>query len=251
MTGASTGLGRSFAELLSEAGTDVVLVARDGDRLSQLRDELNLKYRNSNEILVADLTTVAGIARICSRLKSVTEPIDLLVNNAGLGYTGNFADLDATKHTEQVSLNIEALTQLTHAGAQAMERLGGGTILNVSSIAGDVPGPKSAVYNATKSFVTSFSQSVYIEMRDKGVLVSCLCPGLTRTEFQKRAGYDTSGIPKFLWQEPAAVAQVGLKAAAEGKPVATSGLVNTAWSRTLRTLPRSVSRTVADRLNRK
>lgn len=204
----------------------------------------------TTEVLVADLSTPEGVESVSERLRD-TPPIDLLINNAGLGYVGDFVDVAVAGHLEQITVNISALVQLTHAAANAMEQSGGGAILNVSSIAGDVAGPKSSVYNATKSFVTSFSQSVYTEMRDRGVGVSCLCPGLTRTEFQDRAGYDASEIPRLLWQDADAVAAIGLEAAAAGKPVVVSGVINKVWSRLMRSVPRSVGRAAADRMNRK
>lgn len=249
VTGASSGIGASFAKLLAASGTDLVLVARSAKRLEELGETLSKETGVTTEVLVADLSTPEGVASVSLRLRS-TPPIDLLINNAGLGYVGDFVDVAAASHLEQITVNIDALVQLTHAACNAMDQ-SGGTILNVSSIAGDVAGPKSAVYNATKSFVTSFSQSVYTEMKDRRVTVTCLCPGLTRTEFQDRAGYDASTIPQVLWQDADAVAATGLEAAAAGKPVVVSGAVNKFWSRLMRSVPRSVSRAAADRLNRK
>lgn len=228
-----------------------MLVARDAKRLDTIAGSLSGNHKITCEVLPADLSSEEGVNAVASRLRQEEAPIDLLVNNAGLGYTGDVVSLDPDRHREQINVNVLALTLLTQAAAKAMASRTGGTVLNVSSIAGDLPGPKSAVYNATKAFVTSFSQSIHLEMRGSGVVVSCLCPGLTRTEFQERAGYDTSDIPARLWQEVEPVVSLGLEAAKEGKVVATPGPINKTWSRLMRTMPRGVSRRASDVLNRK
>ncbi len=250
VTGASSGIGLSFAHLLAASGTDLVLVARNSQRLQSLSSELVAAHGVNVEVVAADLSTTAGVETTIGWVESAPM-IDLIVNNAGLGHVGDFVDQELAAHHEQIAVNIDALVALTYAGARHMEANGGGTVLNVSSIAGDLPGPKSAIYNATKSFVTSFSQSIHSEMSERGVTVSCLCPGLTRTEFQDRAGYDASDIPALLWQESDAVAQAGLDAAASGKAVVVSGAINKTWSRLIRSAPRSAGRLAADALNRK
>lgn len=251
MTGASSGIGEQFCRLLAAEGANLVIVARDQRRLDALAGELTLAYGIDVEVLPADLTDTSDLARVASRLAKTHNRVDLLVNNAGLAFTGNFVDLPLAKHQEQLAVNVSALVELAHSAASSMSLAEGGTILNVSSIAGDLAGPKSAIYNATKSFVTSFSQSLSIELADTGVVVSCLCPGLTRTEFQGRAGYDASDIPKVLWQSSSRVAKIGLDAAAAGKPIVVSGAINKTWSRLMRSAPRSVGRTAARVMNRK
>lgn len=251
VTGASSGLGSEFCSQLAEEGTHLVLVARNAQRLNDLATSLSEKYQVSCEVLPADLATSEGVTLVTQRLAEDPRPIDMLVNNAGLGYTGDAITIPPDRHLEQISVNVTALTCLSHWGAEAMERRGGGTILNVSSIAGDVPGPSSAVYNATKAFVTSFSQALHIEMRDRGVVVSCLCPGPVRTEFQDRGGYETSEIPSLLWQEPAAVVAIGLQAARDHEAIVTSRAMNKVWSRLIRTMPPTFSSAAAHLLKPK
>lgn len=251
VTGASSGLGAEFCSQLAAQGTHLVLVARNSERLNNLATLLTEKFQINCEVLPADLATGEGVNLVTQRLADDATPIDLLVNNAGLGFTGDAITVPPDRHLEQINVNVIALTCLSHSGAEAMERRGGGTILNVSSIAGEVPGPSSAVYNATKAYVTNFSQALHVEMRGRGVVVSCLCPGLIRTDFQNRGGYDTSGIPSLLWQEPAPVVAIGLKAAREEKAIVTSRAMNKAWSRLIRTVPSSFSRAAAQLLNQK
>ncbi len=239
-----------MARMLADEGTDVVVVARDVARLESLADELS-SAPGSVEILTADLADAAQLGRVAERVCSDERPIDLLINNAGLGFTGDFVDIPTERAQVMVAVNVIALQTLSLAAARTMKERRRGTILNVSSLAGDVPGPRSATYNATKSFVTSLSQSLHVELAPHGVVVSCLCPGLTRTEFQERAEYDTSELPEVLWQSADAVARVGLDAADDGDAVVVSGLINKAASRLARSAPRSLALWSAVALNRK
>ncbi len=250
ITGASSGIGRSMATMLAAEGTDVVVVARDLGRLESLADEL-ASAPGSVEILPADLADAVQLARVAARIQDEAAPIDLLVNNAGLGFTGDFVDIADERAELMVAVNVSALQALSLTAARTMKARKRGTILNVSSLAGDVPGPRSATYNATKAFVTSLSQSLHVELASHGVVVTALCPGLTRTEFQERAEYDTSELPAILWQSADAVAKVGLDAAHAGDAVVVSGLINKAASRLARSAPRSLTRWSAVALNRK
>lgn len=260
VTGASSGIGRSMTAMLAAEGTNVVAVGRNHEALESLAAELTAAP-GSIEPLVADLADPEDLATVAQRVGSTEHPIDLLVNNAGLGFIGDFVDVSDDRANVQIDVNIVALQTLSSAAARAMlerkspstgtARGALGTILNVSSLAGDVPGPRSATYNATKAFVTSLSESLHLELADRGIVVSCLCPGLTRTDFQARAEYDTSDIPDALWQSADAVAAIGLDAAAAGKAVVVSGAVNKAASALSRLAPRSVTRWSTAALNRK
>lgn len=236
-----------MARQLADEGTDLVLVARDTERLTAVADEVPVVA----EVLSADLADAAGVERVAERLQASDDPVDLLVNNAGLGFTGPFIEVERPKHQTSLAVNVEALMHLAHVAGVVFVERGHGTILNVSSIAGDLPGPESGVYNATKAFVTSLSQSMHVELKPHGVIVSCLCPGLTRTEFQDRADYDTTGLPEFLWQGAEEVAAIGLDGAAAGKPVVIPALKNKMASRLMRTMPRPLARwTAGAALNR-
>lgn len=255
VTGASSGIGREMARLLAAAGTNLVVVARDTDRLNQLAAEVTsdtgeVEVEVEVEVVTADLTDPDAVTRVAARIDDDDRPIDLVINNAGLGFSGPYADQPIDQVQTTVDVNVVALYQLSHAAAVALRRRGGGTIVNVSSIAGDLPGPGSATYNATKAFVTSLSQSLHVELRPHDVVVSCLCPGLTRTEFQDRAGSNTDDLPDALWQSAEAVARIGLAGAAAGKPVVISGAINKMASRLTRTAPRLVAREIAARTSR-
>ncbi len=247
--------------ILANEGTHVVVVARDDGQLASLAHDLR-SAPGSVEVLPADLRVPSQLAAVATRLADSESPIDLLVNNAGLGFIGDFIELPDARSAEQIDVNIVALQTLAAAAARAMSTRSTtasgtvsagrrGTIVNVSSLAGDVPGPRSAVYNATKAFVTSLSQSLMIELAPHDITVTCLCPGLTRTDFQPRSGYDTSDIPDALWQTAEAVAEVGLDAAAAGRGVVVSGWINKTASALARLAPRPITRWSTNALNRK
>ncbi|MEM9711437.1 MAG: SDR family oxidoreductase [Actinomycetota bacterium] len=241
VTGASSGIGKAMVERLAEQGTPVVLVARSAERMEALAETLDV----DSEILPADLGTADGIAAVEARLRSEEDPVDLLVNNAGFGHSGPFVEVDAGRQQAMVDVNVSALVQLTHAAATVMSERAGGTILNVSSVAAATPAPSSAVYAATKAFVTSFSQSVHEELREQGVVVSCLAPGFTRTEFQDRAEFDASKIPDFAWQTAEQVAAIGLDGAAKGRAMVVPGAQNKVLLGSVKLLPDSIKRRIA------
>lgn len=238
VTGASSGIGRAFARLLAERGTDLVITARDGERLRALAEELG--DRVIVEVIEADLADRAALDALVGRLEAAEAPVDLLVNNAGFGFAGDFIGLDRDAETAVVDVNIVALHRLAHAAGAAMASRGRGGILNVSSVAGAGPAPRAATYAATKAFVTSFSKALHVELGPMGVVVSCLCPGLTRTEFQERAGSPSDDIPQVMWQSADHVARAGLVGLNRGKPVVTPGALNKVLSAGLGMAPLGV-----------
>lgn len=237
VTGASAGLGEEFARQLALRGDDLVLVARNEERLQELAKELPVQC----EVLAADLTDRAQLANVERRVGSV----DLLVNNAGYGSFGPFHTLDVEVETREVELNVLALVRLTYAAVAAMVPRGSGAILNVSSLAGCQPGPLNATYSATKAFVTSFTQAVHEEVRDTGVAVTVLCPGFTHTEFQERAQAPAGDVPGFMWQMPPEVVQCGLDAVAKNRAVAIPGAVNKVLGNLTAITPDAVTRRVS------
>lgn len=242
VTGASSGIGEAIARQLGAEGTDLVLVARSKGRLNALASELS----SDCEVLAADLTNQGDLARVANRLAE-TPSIDLLVNNAGFGRTGNFADDDPAQQLSQVDLNVTALVQLSHAGVNAM-RNSGGAILNVSSIAGYMPTPDNAIYGATKAFVSSFSHAIASEERNSNVTVTVVAPGFTRTEFQNQADYDSTKIPDALWQSAESVAAAALDATAKGRSNVVPGAHNKAAVVGLRGIPAGLQRKIASLL---
>ena len=243
VTGASSGIGASIAHKLGKAGVGMVLVARRKDRL----DAIAALYPNV-EVLVADLTTQAGLDAVITRLRSDSlTQIDLVVNNAGFGTSGAFADADPLRLSNEISLNVNALTRISHEAVRLMRPRGRGYVLNVSSIASFQPGPDLAVYAATKAFVTSLTEAMHEELRGSGIRVTALCPGLTHTEFQSIS--NTSGLeskfPDFAWMSADDVARDGLRAAAEGKAICVPGLVNKSLATVSTFTPRGLARRIA------
>jgi hypothetical protein len=217
VTGASSGIGEAFARLLVAEGTKVVAVARREDRLRALPGEV--------EVLVADLSTEAGIASVEARL--ARGDIDLLVNNAGFGTSAALQDIDPDRVVREVTLDVVALTRLTRAVLPTLVHQGRGAVLNVGSVVGFYPVPHLATYSASKAYVRSFSEAIAAEVRDAGVRVSVLCPGLTRTEFQQTSGSsDLRSMPGFVWQSAEAVARAGLDGLAAGRVLIIAGRFN-------------------------
>jgi uncharacterized protein len=206
ITGASAGLGAEFAKQLAKKNYDLILVARDKARLEALAASLP---EANCEVYPADLTKADELARLEQKISSGAS-LDLLVNNAGFGTFGRFYKTDIDKEEEEIRLNVIALVRLTRAALPAMVSIGKGAVLNVSSIAGFVPGPKNATYNATKAYVSSFTEAIYEELHGTGVHAMALCPGFTKTEFQDRAQINTSSIPAFAWMTAEKVVEEAL-----------------------------------------
>jgi short-subunit dehydrogenase len=245
VTGASAGIGTEFATQLAARGAGVVLVSRDRDRLDALATDLLARYGVSAEVLAADLTDPAQLAAVEARLGDRDRPVDVVVNNAGFGTNGRFSDLDRDTEANEIGLNVVALVRLTHAALGPMVERGSGGVLNVSSLAGGQPTPGNATYGATKAFVTSFTQSVHEELRGTGVKITAVCPGFTRTEFQVRAGIDSSKVPAFFWQNPQEVAVGALDALDHNRAIYVPGALNRVTAGFVSVLPDALTRRVA------
>lgn len=191
ITGASSGIGYEIAKYLSEQGYSLILVARDKERLQQIREEL----KSDIKIIVADLSNEAKLKEIYVLCKN--ENIDILVNNAGFGLLGNFDDTDLSKEIEMINVNIKAVHVLTKLFLKDMKKRNSGYILNVASAAAFGPGPLMATYYSTKAYVLRLTTSIYEELRKEksNVVVSCLCPGPVETNFSKTAGVKFSIKP--------------------------------------------------------
>lgn len=250
MTGASSGIGREMARQLGVSGTELVLVARDAERLKALAGEIAARVTPGPavEILRADLADPGQLAAVEARLADPERPIDLLVNNAGFGTYGAFAELPVDGEEREIRVNVVAVARLAHAALAAMRERGHGTIVNVSSVAGLQATPGNATYGATKAFVASFSEALHGEARSRGVQVTAALPGYTRTEFAERAGIAGRPIPGFLWQSAADCAAQVLDAARAGKPFFVPGALNKALVALSGPVPRGLKRRVAARL---
>jgi short-subunit dehydrogenase len=249
VTGASAGIGQAIARALARDDHELVLVARDTSRLEALAKELDGHYGTHSEVLAADLTDAADLARVEARIGA--EPaIDVVVNNAGFGTFGRFHELPIDTEVREVQLNVVALMRLTHAAAGAMVPRGRGAILNVSSIAGAQPIPGNATYGATKAFVTNFSESLHEELRPSGVSVTALCPGFTRTEFQERSGFEPGRVPSFAWQTAEQVADAAVDAIKKRKATVVPGTLNRVTASLSYALPHALTRRIAGSLVR-
>ena len=220
VTGASSGIGAEMARLLGEARIPTVLVARRGDRLREIADAYD-----GFEVLEADLGTAAGRAACVERITSEDRPIDLVVNNAGFGTSGVFHELEVERLEDEIELNVSALTTLSHAALSVMVPRGRGYLLNVSSVASFQAGPGLAVYSATKAYVTSLTEALHEEVKDSGVHVTALCPGLTKTEFQQHSNTQSysATYPDFVWTSAESVAATGLADVAKNRTLAVPG----------------------------
>lgn len=243
VTGASSGIGLAFAERLGRDGYDLILVARRRERLDKLATRLHREHGIEAEALPADLAQSEELA-VVEELIAGSGTLDLLVNNAGFGTTGNFAELDPDREAEEIRLNVLALTRLTRAALPGMIKRGHGAVINVSSLAALQPGPFMATYSATKAYVVQFTDALHEELRGTGVQIQALCPGFTRTEFQQRAGIDTSKLPPFVWMTAAAVVDASLAALGNGEPVYVPGLANRALNTIGSVVPRSLTRRI-------
>ncbi|GAB2866555.1 SDR family oxidoreductase [Actinocorallia aurea] len=213
ITGATAGLGAAFARRLAREGLDLVLVARDNDRLTTAADALHGKFGVRTEVLQADLATDAGIERVEKRLE---DGVDLLINNAGFGNQGTFLDVPVEDELRMLKVHCEAVLRLTYAALPGMRRRGKGGIINVASVAAFLT---RGTYGASKAWVVSFTEALAQEIREPNVQAMALCPGLVRTEFHERAKMDVSDTPDLLWLDADAVVDAALADLRRGRAV--------------------------------
>jgi uncharacterized protein len=247
ITGATAGIGAEFARQLALEGNGLVLVARDADRLDRTAAELSERYQVPVETLVADLTDPEQCAKVEER---AAEPVDLLVNNAGMGGSGVFWEQSIDRVESMLQLNVRAVMRLTHAALGPMVERGRGDVINVSSVAGFVPSGRTATYGASKAWVTLFSEALDMELLGTGVHVSALCPGFTHTEFHDRAHINMDQLPDWMWLNAKDVVAEGLRSHRAGRPRSVPGLQYKAMTAAIRLTPRPILRR-ATRMTRK
>jgi short-subunit dehydrogenase len=250
ITGASAGLGCEFAKLAAQDGHDLVLVARRRDRLEALANELGAAYGVRATVLTADLGDAAAMRQIAEGVAAAGLHIDILINNAGFGSHGAFAELKLGRELEMIDVNVKALVELTHRFLPSMVARRQGCILNVASVAGFVPGPYMAIYYASKAFVLSFTEALAAELRGTGVTATAACPGPTATEFGSVARSDRTNLFHNRAAAAPAVARHGYRAMLAGQVVAIPGLKNKLILQVLRITPRAVLRSIVTKLNR-
>jgi short-subunit dehydrogenase len=243
VTGASSGIGAAFAKRLASDGYDLILVARDKDRLGVLAKHLSDRHGVEVRVLAADLTKTVSLRKV-ERAVVADDRLELLVNNAGFGTKGPFSDSDVDREDEEVRLNALALLRLTRAALPGMLKQRRGAVINVSSMAALQPTANNATYAATKAFVNTLTESIHEELRGSGVQVQALCPGFTRTEFQQRAGIDASAIPEFAWMDADEVVEASLNGLRKGEVVCVPGILNRLLATTVTAIPRPIARQV-------
>ena len=247
VTGASSGIGEELTRQLAAAGVPVIAVARRAERLEALAAELG-----TVEVLVADLGGRDGQALVAARIADADRPVDLVVNNAGFGTSGAFERLDIERLSDEITLNVDALTRLTHAALGVMVPRRRGWVLNVSSFASFQPAPRLAVYAATKAYVTSLGESLHEEVKGAGVVVTTLCPGLVRTEFQSvsNTSHYQTDFPDVLWLPLAEVVSAALDATAKGRAIVVPGALYKGASWAVGITPRWLRRVASGRVQR-
>lgn len=240
VTGASAGLGADFARQLSRRDYALVLAARRLERLDALARTLG-----NARALSIDLSTSDSVSNLAADLKAHGETVDLLVNNAGFGLIGRFAELDAGRERQMIDLNVGTLSDLCRMVVPGMIQRKSGGIINLASTAAFQPGPNMAVYFATKAFVLSLTEAIHEELKPHGIKVTCLCPGPTRTEFGDVAGFTGNSMFDRVAMDSAAVVAAGLAGLDANKAVVIPGLINKFGALSGRFAPRSVVRKIA------
>ncbi len=235
VTGASSGIGAGYAEALADAGYSVILVARRDDKLKQIQ------ARTGGEVLVADLATDAGVETVAARIRA-EEGLDFLVNNAGFGTQGLFWEAPLAGQSTMHRLHVLATMELMHAALPRMVARDRGFIVNVASVAGFSQNPGAISYCATKTWMNSFTEGVWLELKtaQSNVRVQSLCPGFTRTEFHEAAELDTSGIPAELWTSVEDVVEASLKGLSTNELFVVPGWRYQTWVAMQKILPRQV-----------
>ena len=249
VTGASSGIGAALARRLARDGMHVGLVARRADRLEALATELRAAHHIEADVLTCDLARPGSVAGLVDELGRRELQVDWLINNAGYGTLGAFHTLPIDGELDEIALNVEALVELTGRLLPAMVQRGRGVVMNVASIGAYLPTPGMATYTATKAFVLSFSEALAVELPDTGVRVLCVCPGVTRTEFQARAKVDVSYVPALLQQTADEVADESVRAVGRSA-VVVNGVINRVTLGALKFVPHRLLTRVAAALIR-
>lgn len=242
ITGASTGIGKEYAYMCAQEGYDVVLVARSEPKLQALAAEIREKTGRQAYVFARDLSRPTGPTELFNDIVCTKIAVEVVINNAGFGMVGKFWELDATEQMGMVQLNMNAVTMLARLFLPEMIARKRGMILNVASTAAFQPGPLMAVYFASKAYVVSLSEALHNEAREFGVQVTCLCPGPTSTEFDKRAKMvETKMFKKQNMMDARTVAKIGWDAMKAGKPLVVAGRKNAAMTFLTRFVPMHVA----------
>ena len=245
VTGASSGIGKAFAEEYAKLGVDLVIVARRIEPLNELADRLRTQYQVTVKVLSADLSDPQTPQALFDALLKKAIRINILVNNAGYGVPGELCDIEWPRHRDTIEVMATAPVRMCYLFAPLMRDQAAGHIINVSSLAALLPPHAGGtLYYPVKSFLHQFSIAFRAEMRAHKVHVTSLCPGFTRTGFQAAAGgsVETVAVPKWTWSDPNAVARTAIRAVDKNKAVCVPGLINKVIAMAFKLLPGSVGR---------
>ncbi|MCX8056053.1 MAG: SDR family oxidoreductase [Ignavibacteria bacterium] len=251
ITGASFGIGYELAKIFAKEKYNLILTARSEDKLNQIKEEL----QNSDIQIVTlakDLSKPEAPKELFDEIKKLKINLDILINNAGFGLLGPFKELELQAQLDMIQLNITSLVHLTYLFLPEMIERKSGKIMNVASTAAFQPGPNMAVYYATKAFVLSFSEALYSELKDYGITVSALCPGPTKTEFQKRARMENINLERaklIPYMSAEEVARIGYDGLMKGKRVIIPGFLNKFGTKLVRIFPKSIVLAVIKKFN--
>lgn len=241
ITGASSGIGYELAKLFARDQSNLVLVGRSGPRLVQVSEELRQRHNITVKAIPLDLGLPQAVPNLFEETERAGIQVDILINNAGYGASGTFANMPVAECYGQIQLNVTALTLLTRLYLTPMLERRSGRIMNVASTAAFQPGPLMAVYYATKAYVLSFSEAIANELDGTGVTITCFCPGATLTNFQKRANLEGSRLFRQIGAMSAKrVAEDGYRALMSGKTLAISGFHNRLVAESVRFAPRKL-----------
>lgn len=246
ITGASAGIGYEFAQQLASRGLNLVLVARNADRLTEIAADFEQHFHVSVEIIVADLSSRDATDAVAKRAGQTD--IDLVINNAGFGLNHSFFQDGVDDEQALLDVLVTSVLRISHSALSGMQERDHGGVINVSSVAGWM---SSGTYSAAKSWVTTFSESLAMQLRNENVHVMALCPGFTRTEFQDRAGMETRTIPNWMWLETRSVVATALKDFENGRPLSVPGIQYKLLSLVAQYFPRPVVRNLSTRSRRK
>lgn len=248
ITGATAGIGAAFARRLARDGHDVVLVARDKERLRVQATELHDQHGIEASLLRADLATEKGISAVEARLRDPDNPVDLLINNAGFGNKGAFLDVPMADELTMLKVHCEAVLRLTSAATTSMRARHRGGVVNVASVAAFVP---RGTYGASKAWVVQFTQGAAKDLAGSGLRLMALCPGFVRTEFHERAGMDAGNVPGWMWLDADKLVDAAMKDLARGKTVSVPDPRYKALMGATRLLPRNLLTRVSSTTGRR
>ncbi len=242
ITGATSGIGYELAKVFARNNYNLILTGRNEQRLNEIRNEFT-NYKISIHTFSCDLSKQNSVSELFYLINKSNLEIDILINNAGFGLLGPFNEVDLQSQLDMIQVNITSLVELTHLIIPSMIKRKSGKIMNVASTAAFQPGPYMAIYYATKSFVLSFSEALHYELKDYGISVSTLCPGPTKTDFQRRARMENINLERsklLPYMSAEKVAEIGYKGLMKGKRVIIPGMMNKIGTIIVKFVPKKI-----------